>query len=82
MNFESVGTKSRFESEEEIKTLVDSVDYILVPDKTYDSAPFYVINLEANNQTIDYILNRKEEWQLVNTYKIFNGKDLFLFRKM
>ena len=82
MNFESVGTKSRFESEEEIKTLVDSVDYMLVPDRSYESAPFYVINLEANNQTIDYILNRKEEWQLVNTYKIFNGKDLFLFRKM
>jgi type I restriction enzyme R subunit len=78
--FESVGMVEKFNNEEEIRNLVSKFDYYLVPDNNYDLAPFYVINLEACNQTRDYLLSQKESFELVNTYTILGDKKLFLMR--
>lgn len=79
---ESVGNRNRFNNEEEIGELLSQMDYVLVPDITYEAAPFYVINLEAYNQARDYVLNQKDNWKLINTYQIYDGKNLFLMKKI
>jgi len=82
MDFESVGTMDKFNNEEEIKALIDKIDYVLLPDTTYELAPFYVINLKASIQARDYILDNIENWELINTYQVFGDKKLFLYKKL
>ena len=88
--FTEVANKSIFfelvpnswQSDLEMQNYINQMDYVLVPDNTYDLAPVYVINLKALNQSRDFVLNQKENWELVDTYYVYGDKKLFLMKKL
>jgi 4-amino-4-deoxy-L-arabinose transferase-like glycosyltransferase len=82
VDFGSVGSRVRFHDDNEIEELAVNFDYILVPNRGYDPAPFYGINLEAYQQARDYILENEIDFGLVKTYKVFEDKKLFLYKKI
>jgi hypothetical protein len=72
----------RWQSYVEMENYLNQMDYILVPDNDYDLAPVYVINLEALIQSRDFILSQRDNWQLINTYIVYDGKKLFLMKRL
>ncbi|MDD4784878.1 MAG: glycosyltransferase family 39 protein [Candidatus Shapirobacteria bacterium] len=72
----------RWESYVEMENYLNQMDYVLVPDNDYDLAPVYVINLEALIQSRDFILSQRDNWQLINTYTVYDGKKLFLMKRL
>ncbi|MFA6602969.1 MAG: phospholipid carrier-dependent glycosyltransferase [Candidatus Shapirobacteria bacterium] len=76
----SVGSRERFQSENEIEGLVGEYDAVLVPDSTYEPAPFYGINLEAYRQARDWALTHPERLELVANYYVYGTENLYLMK--
>jgi hypothetical protein len=72
----SVGTRERFANKDELLDFMKGFDYVLVPDITYEPAPFYGINLEAYKQARDLMLERGEK---IKIYRVYEDKNLFLY---
>ncbi len=77
----SVGARERFGSEGEIEKLVGEFDAVLVPDSTYEPAPFYGINVVAYRQARNWILANIWRFRVVKTYTIYGDKKLYLVAK-
>lgn len=80
-DFGSVGSRAEFGSEGELIGLLRQFDVFLVPDNSYEPAPFYGINVKAYGQARDYILGHQNQFDLKKTYEVYQGKKLFLFAK-
>jgi len=76
-----VGSRAEFGSEKELIGLLRQFDVFLVPDNSYEPAPFYGINVKAYGQARDYILGHQSQFDLKKTYEVYQGKKLFLFAK-
>ena len=76
---ESVGMRSRFGSEGELKDFLTNFEVALVPDETFEPAPFYGVNLEAYRQARDFVLAGKSGMKVVETYDVWGDKKLFLY---
>lgn len=77
----SVGVRDKFNNETEIINLLAEFDGVLVAERAQEPAPFYGVNLEAYKQARDWVLEHGEGFDLVNTYRIFRDKKLFLLVK-
>lgn len=74
----SVGSRIAFESEGQIRVLLSGFDAFLVPDQTFDPAPFYGVNLEAYRQARDYVWEHLEDYRIVTEYAVWGDKKLSL----
>lgn len=81
IDFGSVGPRIEFYSNSQIEELANNFDYILVPDRGYELAPFYGINLKAYEQARDYFLD-SSDYKKVSEYQVFDNKKVFLMKKM
>jgi hypothetical protein len=80
--FGSVGATIQFESEDQIKTLIDEFDYFLVPEDGYEATPFYSINLISYNQARDWIWGNIDNFEILKEYQLPNQKKLYLLEKL
>jgi len=78
----SVGSVARFDSKEQILTLLKGFGAILVPEQTFDPAPFYGINLEAYKQVRDYIWANKGKYEWIAEYQMPKYGKVYLVRPL
>jgi dolichyl-phosphate-mannose-protein mannosyltransferase len=81
LNFVSVGLVDQFNNENEIKKLIDKSDYLLVPERDYEAAPFYVVNLKAYNQVKDWAWVNKDSFETLEEYILPNSKKVYFLKK-
>ena len=71
---------TEFKSETELEDFVRSFDFLLVPDQSFEPAPFYNVNIEVYRQARDWIFAHEDEFIMLKTYE-FQTKKLYLYAK-
>lgn len=80
INSLDIGTE--FDSDEQAWGVVEKYNYFLIPEKDYEAAPFYTVNLKSINWIREWFWRNIDSFEILKEYQLPNQKKIFLIKSL